>query len=128
MSQASLNRTMLIGNMGAKPELRATPSGLRVATVSIATTEVWRDKDSGKKKERTEWHRVVFFNRLADIVEQYTGKGTYVYVEGSLQTRKWADKDGIERYTTEIKARELKILSGKAKDIGAIDTEIIEEQ
>lgn len=107
---ASLNKAMLIGNLGRDPEVRYSPDGNAVATVSIATTEVWKDKSTGEKKEATEWHRVVFFNRLAEIVGEYLKKGSQIYVEGQIRTRKWTDRDGNDKYTTEVVANEMKIL------------------
>lgn len=110
---ASLNKAMLIGNLGRDPEVRYSADGNAIANVSIATTEVWKDKQTGEKKEATEWHRVVFFNRLAEIVGEYLKKGSQVYVEGQIRTRKWTDKDGNEKYTTEIVASEMKILGSR---------------
>lgn len=107
-----LNKVMLIGNLGADPELRFMPNGNGVATVSIATTERYKDKE-GNKQEKTEWHRVIFFNKLAEIVGEYVKRGSSIYVEGKLQTRKWQDKDGKDHYTTEIIASEMKMLGGK---------------
>lgn len=107
-----LNKVTLIGNLGADPEVRQMPNGSAVATVSIATTRRWKDKQSGEKRDATEWHRVVFFNRLADIAGEYLKKGSQVYVEGMLQTRKW-EKDGQDHYTTEIVCREMTMLGGK---------------
>ncbi len=99
----SVNKVTLIGNLGRDPELRSTQDGMRIANLTIATSESWRDRVSGERKERTEWHRVVIFNeRLAEIAEKYLKKGAKVYVEGALQTRKWTDNSGQERYTTEI--------------------------
>lgn len=99
----SVNKAILIGNLGRDPEIRSTQDGMRVATLAVATSETWRDKGSGERKERTEWHRVVIFNeRLAEIAEKYLRKGSKVYLEGALQTRKWTDNSGQERYTTEI--------------------------
>ncbi|HJU16081.1 MAG TPA: single-stranded DNA-binding protein [Stellaceae bacterium] len=99
----SVNKVILIGNLGRDPEIRSTQDGTRIATLAVATSESWRDKMSGERKERTEWHRVVLFNeRLAEIAEKYLRKGSKVYVEGALQTRKWTDNAGQERYTTEI--------------------------
>lgn len=99
----SLNKVMLIGNLGRDPEIRSTQSGDRIANLSIATSESWRDKASGERREKTEWHRVVIFNdKLVEIVEQYVKKGAKLYIEGALQTRKWTDKDGVERYSTEV--------------------------
>ena len=108
-----LNKVMLIGNLGADPEVRYTAGGSAVANIRLATAEAWRDRDSGEQQERTEWHRVVFFGKLAEIVEQYVKKGSQLYVEGRLQTRKWQDKDGNERYTTEIVASEMQMLGGR---------------
>jgi single-strand DNA-binding protein len=99
----SVNKVILIGNLGRDPEIRSTQDGMRIANFSVATSESWRDKASGERKERTEWHRVVIFNeRLVDIVEKYLKKGSKVYIEGALQTRKWTDNSGQERYTTEV--------------------------
>ena len=108
-----VNKATLIGNLGADPEIRYTNSGSAVANVRLATAESWRDKESGDQQERTEWHRVVFFGRLAEIVEQYLRKGSQVYVEGRIQTRKWQDRDGNDRYTTEIVANEMQMLGGR---------------
>jgi single-strand DNA-binding protein len=110
---ASINKVILIGNLGRDPEVRYLPEGGAVANISVATTEVWKDK-SGEKQERTEWHRVAFFGRLAEIVGEYLKKGSQVYVEGSLRTRKWQDKDGHDRYTTEIVASDMKMLGSRA--------------
>jgi single-strand DNA-binding protein len=107
---ASVNKVILIGNLGRDPESRYTASGDATCNITIATTETWKDKQSGEKKEATEWHRIVFFGRLAEIVGQYLKKGSQVYVEGSLRTRKWTDKEGHERYTTEIRGDEMKML------------------
>jgi len=108
-----LNKVTLIGNLGADPEVRYMPSGGAVANVSLATTFRWKDRDTKEKKESTEWHRVVFFNRLAEVVGEYLRKGSQIYIEGRLQTRKWKDKDGIDRYSTEIIATEMQMLGGK---------------
>lgn len=108
-----VNKVILIGNLGNDPEVRYTPNGSAVANISLATSETWRDKQSGELQDRTEWHRVVFFNRLAEIVGEYLRKGSKIYVEGSLRTRKWADKNGVERYTTEIIANEMHMLDSK---------------
>ena len=107
-----LNKVQIIGHLGQTPEVRETKSGSAVANVTIATNEVWKDKD-GQKQERTEWHRVVFFGRTAEVADQYLNKGSLVYVEGRLQTRKWTTDDGDDRYTTEIVANEMKMLGGK---------------
>lgn len=109
---ASINKVILIGNLGRDPEVRYLPDGGAITNISIATTEVWKDK-SGEKQERTEWHRVAFFGRLAEIAGEYLKKGSQVYVEGSLRTRKWQDKEGQERYTTEIVASEMKMLGSR---------------
>lgn len=108
-----VNKVILIGSLGKDPELRYMPSGGAVANVSLATSESWKDKQSGERQERTEWHNVVFFNRLAEIAGEYLKKGSKVYVEGSLRTRKWQGKDGSDRYTTEIVAAEMQMLDGK---------------
>lgn len=105
-----INKVILIGNLGRDPELRYMPSGGAVVNVTLATSENWKDKSSGEAKERTEWHNVVFFNKLAEIVAQYLKKGSRVYVEGSLRTRKWQDKDGQDRYTTEVVANDMQML------------------
>lgn len=109
-----VNKVILIGNLGNDPEVRYTPNGNAVANISLATSETWRDKQSGELQDRTEWHRVVFFNRLAEIVGEYLHKGSKIYVEGSLRTRKWQDKNGVERYTTEIIANEMHILDSRS--------------
>lgn len=110
---SSLNRVMLIGNLGAAPESRAFADGTPVCSLRVATTDRWRDKESGDMKEATEWHRVVMFRRLAEIAGQHLLKGSQVYIEGRLRTRKWVDKNGTERYSTEIEADELKMLGRK---------------
>ena len=110
---ASVNKVILVGNLGADPETRYMPNGDAVANIRLATTESWKDKASGEKKEITEWHRVVFYRKLAEIVGQYLKKGSAVYVEGRIRTRKWQDKEGQERYTTEIEASEMQMLGGK---------------
>ena len=111
-----LNKVMLIGNMGRDPEMRHTTNGGEVANLAIATSESWRDKETGEQMEKTEWHRVVAFGKLAEIIGQYLHKGSKVYIEGSLQTRKWQDKDGNDRYTTEIKARDMQMLDGNRRE------------
>ena len=113
-----LNKVMLIGNLGADPEIRYTAGGAAVANVRLATADSWRDKDSGETQERTEWHRVVFFGRLAEIVEQYVKKGSQIYIEGRLQTRKWQDKEGNEKFSTEIVASEMQMLGGRGGSSG----------
>jgi single-strand DNA-binding protein len=110
---ASINKVILIGNLGRDPETRYTTDGAAVTNVTLATTDVWKDK-GGEKQERTEWHRVVFFGRLAEIASEYLKKGSPVYVEGRLQTRKWTDKEGQERYTTEIVASDMKMLGSRS--------------
>jgi single-strand DNA-binding protein len=107
---ASVNKVILIGNLGADPETKYLPSGDAVTNIRIATTDTWKDKTSGEKKESTEWHRITFFGRLAEVAGEYLKKGASVYVEGSLRTRKWTDKDGVDRYSTEIRADDLKFL------------------
>lgn len=97
-----INRVTLVGNVGGDPEVRYTADGKAVANITLATSETWKDKQTGQQKERTEWHRVVFFGRLAEIVGEYVGKGTLLFVEGSLRTRKWKDKEGNDQYTTEV--------------------------
>jgi len=111
---ASINKVILVGNLGQDPEVKYMPSGGAVTNISIATTDTWKDKATGEKKENTEWHRVVFFNRLAEIVGEYLRKGSQVYIEGNLRTRKWQDQSGVDRYTTEIVAREMQMLGGRA--------------
>ena len=111
---ASVNKVILLGNLGADPETRYMPNGDAVANIRMATTESWKDKNSGEKKEITEWHRVVFFRKLAEIVGQYLKKGSSVYIEGRIRTRKWTDKEGQERYTTEIEATEMQMLGGRS--------------
>lgn len=111
-----INKVILIGNLGNDPEVRYMPSGGAVTTVSVATSEGWKDKTTGENQERTEWHRVVFFNRLAEIAGEYLRKGSKIYVEGSLRTRKWQDKNGVDRYTTEIVGNEMQMLDGKGGD------------
>jgi single-strand DNA-binding protein len=110
---ASVNKVIIIGNLGRDPEMRTFPSGDQVANVTIATTDKWKDKQTGEMKEATEWHRVVFNGRLAEIVGQYLRKGSQVYVEGSLRTRKWTDQAGVERYSTEIRADQMQMLGSR---------------
>jgi len=105
---------ILVGNLGKDPDIRYTPGGAAVANVTIATNESWKDKNTGEMQEKTEWHNVVFFSRLAEIVGEYLKKGSQVYVEGRLQTRKWQDKSGNDRYTTEIVANEMQMLGGRS--------------
>src|SRR5579863_9793806 len=114
-----INKVILIGNLGADPETRAMPSGSTVANLRIATSESWRDKQTGEQQERTEWHRVALFGRLAEIATEYLRKGSQVYIEGSLRTRKWQDKQGQDRYSTEIVGNELQMLGGRGMSAGA---------
>ena len=118
---ASVNKVIIIGNLGRDPEVRYTPNGSAVCNIGIATTRTWKSKDSGDKVEETEWHRVVFYDRLAEIAGEYLKKGRSVYVEGRLKTRKWQDKDGAEKYTTEIIAEEMKMLGGREGMGGGAD-------
>jgi single-strand DNA-binding protein len=113
-----INKVILIGNLGKDPETKSFPSGGSVTNVTVATSDSWRDKD-GNQQERTEWHNVVFHNKLAEIVAQYLRKGSKVYIEGSLRTRKWQDKEGKDRYTTEIHANEMQMLDSRAGGSGA---------
>src|ERR1700760_2540145 len=114
-----INKVILVGNLGADPETRAMPSGTTVANLRIATSESWRDKQSGEQQERTEWHRVVLFGRLGEIAAEYLKKGSQVYIEGSLRTRKWQDKQGQERYSTEIVGNDMQMLGGRGAGGGA---------
>jgi single-strand DNA-binding protein len=113
MATRGINKVILVGNLGNDPETRFMPSGGAVTNVSLATSETWKDKQTGQPQERTEWHRVVFFNRLAEIAGEYLKKGSKVYVEGSLRTRKWQDQSGADRYTTEIVAAEMQMLDSR---------------
>lgn len=108
-----VNKVILIGNLGDDPENRVLPSGGGVTNITLATSESWKDKQTGQVNERTEWHRIVFFNRLAEIAAEYLRKGSKVYIEGSLRTRKWQDKDGNDRYTTEIVASQMQMLDSR---------------
>jgi single-strand DNA-binding protein len=110
---ASVNKVIIVGNLGRDPETRYMPNGDAVTNIAVATTESWKDKTSGEKKELTEWHRITFYRKLAEIAGQYLKKGSSVYIEGKLQTRKWTDKDGIERYTTEIISDSMQMLGSK---------------
>jgi len=114
-----INKVILIGNLGADPETKYMPSGNAVTNVNIATSESWKDKQTGDLQERTEWHRVVFFNRLAEIAGEYLRKGSKVYIEGSLRTRKWQDQSGQDRYTTEIVANEMQMLDSRGDNAGS---------
>ncbi|MFZ1892120.1 MAG: single-stranded DNA-binding protein [Formosimonas sp.] len=111
---ASVNKVIIVGNLGRDPEVRYMPSGDAVTNIAVATTDRYKDKQSGEQKEITEWHRIVFFNRLAEVAGEYLKKGSAVYVEGRLATRKWTDKDGVERYTTEIKGDSMQMLGGRS--------------
>jgi len=108
-----VNKVIIVGNLGADPDAKSMPSGNMVANFSVATTESWNDRDTGERQEKTEWHRVVFFGRIAEIADQYLKKGSQVYVEGKLQTRKWEDRDGNERWTTEIVGSQLEMLGDR---------------
>ena len=110
---ASVNKVIIVGNLGRDPETRYMPSGDAMTNITVATTDTWKDKVSGEKKEQTEWHRITFFGKLAEIAGQYLKKGSQVYVEGSLRTRKYVDKDGVEKYSTDIKADSMQMLNGK---------------
>jgi single-strand DNA-binding protein len=110
---ASVNKVIIVGNLGRDPEMRAFPSGDQVANVTVATTDKWKDKQTGEMREATEWHRVVFNGRLAEIAGQYLKKGSQVYVEGSLRTRKWTDQSGVEKYSTEIRADQMQMLGSR---------------
>ena|ERR1700741_4776056 len=110
---ASVNKVIIVGNIGRDPEAKYMPNGEAVTNIAVATTESWKDKNSGEKKELVEWHRITFYRKLAEVAGQYLKKGMQVYIEGRLQTRKWADKDGVERYTTEIIADNMQMLGNK---------------
>lgn len=114
-----INKVILVGNLGGDPETRYTASGSAVTRITVATSESWRDKQTGENQERTEWHRVVFFNRLAEIAGEYLRKGRQVYIEGSLRTNKWQDQSGQDRYTTEVIASEMQMLGGRGDDAPA---------
>ncbi len=113
-----VNKVILVGNLGKDPDMKYTASGAAIANITVATTESWTDKQTNEKVEKTEWHRVVFFRRLAEIVGEYLRKGSQVYIEGKLQTRKWQDQNGQDRYTTEIVASEMQMLGGRADSGG----------
>ena len=117
MASRGINKVILVGNLGNDPEIRYMPNGNAVANVSLATSDSWKDKATGEQQEKTEWHRVVFFNGLAEIVEQYVKKGSKLYVEGRLQTRSW-EQDGVKRYSTEIVASEMQMLDGRGGAMG----------
>ena len=110
-----INKVILVGHLGNDPEVRYSGSGAAIANISLATSEAWKDKQTGEQNERTEWHRVVMFNRLGEIAGEYLRKGSLVYIEGKLQTRKWQDKDGQDRYSTEVVANEMQMLGGRGE-------------
>ena len=118
-----VNKVILVGNLGQDPDIKYMPSGQAVCNLSIATTESWNDKSSGDKVEKTEWHRVVFYGKLAEIVGEYLRKGRQVYVEGRLSTRKWQDQSGVDRYTTEIIARDMQMLGGRDTGFSSAESE-----
>ncbi|URQ70184.1 single-stranded DNA-binding protein [SAR86 cluster bacterium] len=123
MMSRGVNKVILVGNLGQKPEMRYTATQSAVANLSIATTESWKDKESGEMRDKTEWHRVVYFGKLAEIVEKYLDKGSSVYIEGKLQTRKWQDKSGADRWTTEIVGNELTMLGSRPSNNAQAQTE-----
>jgi single-strand DNA-binding protein len=124
-----LNKVMVMGNLGADPEVRYMPSGSAITNIRVATSDVWKDKQSGEKQERTEWHRIVLFNRLGEIAAQYLRKGSRVFVEGALRTNKWQDQSGNERYTTEIIASSMQLMDTKGGAGGAsFDSDMPQEQ
>ena len=118
-----VNKVILVGNLGQKPEMRYTATQTAVANLSIATTESWKDKESGENRDKTEWHRVVFFGSLAEIAEKYLDKGSSVYVEGKIQTRKWQDKDGNDKYTTEVLGNQLTMLGSRSSSDSSNQTD-----
>lgn len=123
MAKGSVNKVILIGNLGKDPEVRYTPTGLAVANITMATTEAWKDKQTGTNQEKTEWHRVVFYQRLAEIAGEYLRKGSKIFIEGRLQTRKWQDKTtGQDKYTTEIIADSMQMLDSKGGNGGSFDS------
>ena len=116
---ASVNKTILLGNLGQDPTVRYSPDGAAITNISIATTSSWKDKNSGERREETEWHRVVFYGRLAEIAGEYLKKGKPVYVEGRLKTRKWQNKEGVDQYTTEVVAESMQLLGGRDEEQSA---------
>ncbi|MES9935686.1 MAG: single-stranded DNA-binding protein [Sedimenticola sp.] len=122
MASRGVNKVILIGNLGADPETRYMPSGGAVTNVRLATSETWKDKNTGETQERTEWHRVVFFNRLGEIAGEYLKKGSKIFVEGSIRTRKWQGQDGQDRYTTEIVGNEMQMLDSRGAGSAAFDS------
>lgn len=115
---SGVNKVIIVGNLGNDPEVRYSQAGSVITNISVATSEKWKDKQTGQPQERTEWHRIVFFNKLAEIAGEYLRKGSKVYVEGQLRTRKWQDREGVDRYTTEIVAREMQMLDSRAESAG----------
>ena len=122
-----INKVIVVGNLGADPDTRFMPSGKAVTNISVATSESWNDKETGERQEKTEWHRVVFFGRLAEIASEYLKKGSQVYIEGKLQTRKWEDKEGNERWTTEIVSNQMQML-GERMSQGASNQSNVTKQ
>ena len=118
MASRGVNKVILVGNLGGEPEVRYAASGTAIANVNIATSASWRDKQTGEQQESTEWHRVVFFGRTAEVVKEYLHKGSQVYIEGRLQTRKWQDKDGQDRWSTEVVANDMQMLGGRGGGSG----------
>ena len=118
-----VNKAIIVGNLGGDPETRYTQSGTAITNINVATSESWTDKQSGEKKEKTEWHKIVFFNRLAEIAGEYLEKGAQVYIEGKIQTEKWTDNEGVERYTTKIIASELQMLGSRGAQGGESRTQ-----
>ena len=116
-----VNKAILIGNLGQEPEIRYTPSGAPVCNVSLATAEVWKDRESGEQREKTEWHRLVFFGRLAEVTHEYLHKGSQIYVEGRLQTKKWQSQNGEERMTTEIVVSDMQMLGSRSSNVARYD-------
>ena len=116
---AGINKVIIVGNLGNDPEIRTMPNGEAVANISVATSESWTDKNTGERREVTEWHRIVLYRRLAEIAGQYLRKGSQVYVEGRLKTRKWQDNNGQDRYTTEIQGDNLQMLGGRSQEMGS---------
>ena len=116
MSSRGVNKVILVGNLGKDPEMKYTTSGAAIANITVATSESWNDKQSGEKVEKTEWHRIVAFQRLAEIMGEYLTKGSQVYIEGKIQTRKWQDQNGQDRYTTEVVANDMQMLGGGVTD------------
>jgi single-strand DNA-binding protein len=127
MAGRGINKVILIGHLGAEPEVRYMPSGQAVANLRLATSESWRDKETGESQERTEWHRVVLFGRTAEIAKEYLHKGSQVYIEGRIQTRKWQDKEGQERYTTEIVALDMQMMGSRSGGTASFDKEPAKE-